>query len=162
MTTPERPLAMSTGPYRLDDDTWLDPPTSIDGRARPGAPQESAAFWAALDRDVLLLPQCDACGRFTYFPGGGCQWCGGTVHDAPVDGRGVVNTWTLSLLEFGPGMEVPYVTALVNPLCEPGLQIMTNLVRCRVSDIRIGMAVRPWIVHGSSRSLLLYEPDSDA
>jgi uncharacterized protein len=76
-----------------------------------------------------------------------------------VDARATVNTWTLSLLEFGPGLETPYVVAIVNPNCEPGIQLMTNLVRCRVSDIRIGMPVKPLIVRDADRALLFYEPD---
>jgi uncharacterized OB-fold protein len=162
MTDTTRPRATSAGPFRFEDDTWLDVPTTIAHRARPGAPAESAPFWDALKDDVIRLQRCVVCRRYTHYPAGGCQWCGGAVEYEQVDGAATVNTWTMCFVEFGPGMETPYVTAIVNPDCEPGLQIMTNLVNVRVSDIRIGMQVRPRIVHDESRALLLYEPSAPA
>jgi uncharacterized OB-fold protein len=155
----DRPRAIESDPYRFEDDTWLAPPTSIEGRARPGNPQHSAAFWDGLVEDRIVFQRCTACRRYTHYPVGACEWCGDSTEPAEVDGRAVVNTWTLALLEFGPGMETPYVTAIVNPDCEPGIQLMTNLVNVRVADIRIGMRVRPLIVHDADRALLLYEPE---
>jgi uncharacterized OB-fold protein len=144
----DRPLEITADPYRFQDDTYIDVPSSIEGRARPGAPQESREHWEGLTRDEVLLQRCDLCSRYTHYPIGGCQWCGGSLHYEKVDARATINTWTLSLLEFGPGLETPYLVAIVNPLCEPGIHLMTNLVRCRVSTIRIGMPVRPLIVPG--------------
>jgi uncharacterized OB-fold protein len=157
--TLSRPLEVLTDPYRFEDDTWIDVPSSISGRARPGAPQESAEHWAGLMRDEILFQRCERCSRYTHYPVGGCQWCGGPVHFEQVDGRATINTWTLSLLEFGPGMETPYLVAIVNPDCERDIQLMTSLVRCRVSDVRIGMAVTPLIVRDTDRALLFYEPE---
>jgi uncharacterized protein len=158
----ERPDGVSAGPYRLEDDTWLAPPSSIERRARPGNPQESAAFWSGLVEDRIVFQRCVSCRRYTHYPVGGCQWCGGVTEPDEVDGLATLNTWTLALLEFGPGMETPYVTAIVNPDCEPEIQLMTNLVNVRVCDIRIGMRVRPLIVHDSTRALLLYQPEAGA
>ena len=153
-----RPRESQQGPYRFEADTWIDVPASIDGRARPGNPQESSQHWDGLREGRVMLQRCGSCHRYTHYPVGGCQWCGGPLHFEEVDGAATVNTWTLSLLEFGPGMETPYLVAIVNPDCEPGLQLMTNLVRCRVGDVRIGMRVRPLFFHGNDRSLLFFEP----
>jgi uncharacterized OB-fold protein len=149
---------VATDPYRLDDATWLPVPTSIDERARPAAPQESAPFWDGLREGVVRFQSCGRCGRRTHYPIGGCQWCGGPVTFVNVDATATINTWTLSLLEFAPGMETPYVTAIVNPLVEPGIQLMTNIVGCRVDEIRIGMTVHPYIEHGRHASLLFFTP----
>jgi uncharacterized protein len=159
MTDSVRPREITPGPYRFEDPTWIDVPTSIAGRSRPGAPQESREFWEGLHKGEIRFQRCSDCRRYTHYPVGGCEWCGGPLVYEEVDGRATVNTWTLSLLEFGPGMETPYLVAIVNPTCEPGIQLMTSLVRCRVEDIRIGMAVKPLIVHDDDRSLLFYEPD---
>ena len=154
----DRPRTVTPDPYHFEDDTWLDLPSSIAGRSRPGNPQECDPFWEALKQDKVALQRCDICHRYTYYPTGGCQWCGGPLRYEDVDVTATVNTWTMSMLEFGPGLETPYVVAIVNPECEPGLQVMTNLVNCRVSDIRIGMRVKPLIVHDEDRALLFYEP----
>ena len=159
MTEGQRPRATSAHPYRFEDKTWIDIPSLIDDRARPGAPEESVEFWEALKHDTIRFQRCVGCRRYTHYPIGGCQWCGGELRYEEVDGRATVNTWTLSLLAFGPGMETPYLVAIVNPVCEPELQLMTNLVRCRVCDIRIDMPVKPLIVHDDKRALLFYEPD---
>ncbi|MBV9662105.1 MAG: OB-fold domain-containing protein [Acidimicrobiales bacterium] len=159
MTDVTRPREISVDPYRLEDDTWIDLPSSIEGRSRPGAPQESEQFWQSLRDGEVSFQRCTECRRYTHYPVGGCQWCGGPLRYEVVDGRATVNTWTLCLLEFGPGMETPYLAAIVNPVCEPELQLMTNLVRCRVSDVRIGMTVKPVIFNDDQRALLFYEPE---
>lgn len=158
MSSPDLPRAFHVDPFRLEADLWIDVPHSIDERSRPGHPQETASFWQGLRDDEIRFHRCGSCQRYSHYPVGGCQWCGGHVDFVKVDGLATVNTWTLSLLAFGPGMETPYITAIVNPHCEPGIQLMTNLVRCNVSDIRIGMEVQPLIFHGSDTSLLFYEP----
>ena len=154
------PRQVETGPFRFEHDEWIDLPSSIDDRARPGDPKESLPYWDALQEDRVVLQRCLDCRRYTYFPVGGCQWCGGEVGYEDVDLTGTVNTWTYSLLEFGPGMETPYLVVIVNPDCEPELQIMSNLVRSRVSDMRIGMRVKPFVVHGTDRSLLFFAPEA--
>ena len=157
--TVDRPRKIILEPYRFEDDTWIDIPHSIADRSRPGLPQESEHYWQGLRSGNIQFQRCTVCRRYTHYPTGGCQWCGGPLLYEEVDARATVNTWTLSLLQFGPGMETPYLTAIVNPLCEPELQVMTNLVRCRVSDVRLGMPVKPLIVSDENRSLLFYEPE---
>jgi uncharacterized OB-fold protein len=151
--------AVETSPFRLDDPTWIGLPASVDERAIAAAPVESAPYWDGLVEGIVRFQRCTSCRRYTHSPIGGCQWCGGPVVYEQVDPRGTVSTWTLAFLEFGPGMEPPYVTAIVSPDVEPELQLMTNLVNVRVSDIRIGMAVVPKIMHGEDRALLFFEPD---
>ena len=152
------PRAIAQDPYRFEDDTWLEVPKRIAERARPAHPTESATFWNGLREGVIRFDRCLACRRYTHFPVGGCQWCGGAVEAAVVDGHATVNTFAPSYLEFGPGMPSPYCMAIVNPDCEPGLQLMTNLVGCRISDIRIGMPVSPLIVRDGDRALLFHQP----
>lgn len=156
------PREVGVDPYKFDDPTWLPVPESLKGRAKPGDPKESKPFWEGLDRDTVLLQRCADCRRYTHYPAGGCQWCGGMVDFEEVDGLATVNTFSPCYLEFGPGNEPPYVVAIVNPDCQPELQVMTNLVNCRISDVRIGMRVQPRIVHDEDLSLLFYEPLTDS
>ncbi|MBO0728454.1 MAG: OB-fold domain-containing protein [Acidimicrobiaceae bacterium] len=152
------PRAVGTDPYRFDDPTWLAAPATLAGRARPGQPKESAPFWEGLRNGRVLFQRCSACRRYTYYPAVACQWCGGEVAYEEVDGLATVNTFAPCYLEFGPGNVPPYVVAIVNPNCEPDLQVMTNLVNCRIADIRIGMPVQPRIVVDADYAMLLYEP----
>jgi uncharacterized OB-fold protein len=152
------PRVVEVGPYRFEDDSWIGMPQSLDERARAALPTESATFWRALEEGVVQFQRCRACNRYTFFPAGGCQWCGGDLVYETVDARATLNTWTLSMLGFGPGMETPYITAIVNPDVEPELQVMTNLVNVRVCDIRIGMPLVPRVVARRDGALLFYEP----
>lgn len=155
------PNKVELHPYRVEDETWIALPSSIDGRAQPVLDPENAPFWNGLREEHVVFQRCTACRRYTHFPVGGCQWCGGPVVAEAVpaeDCVGTINTFTVCYLDFGPGMETPYVAAIVNPRCEPEIQLMTNLVNCRVADLREGLNVRPVFAHGTERALLFYEP----
>ena len=154
------PLKVEVGPVRVEDDQFLPVPESLAGRAHPAIEPESQAFFEGLAENRLVLQLCGDCGRYTHFPVGGCMWCGSNViRPAEVDGCGNLYTFTVCYLSFGPGMEPPYVVAFVELDCQPGLQIMSNIVGCRISDLRIGMRLRPRFAHEGDLSVLLYEPD---
>lgn len=156
------PRAVNQGPYRFDDDTWLEVPTQIADRARPVRPTESAGFWAGLGRGQILFDRCVECRRYTHYPVGHCQWCGNSVDPEEVSGHATVNTFAPCYMDFAPGMPVPYCVAIVNPLCEPGIQLMTNIVNCRISEVWIGMPVVPVIVRDGDTALLFYQPTRTA
>lgn len=106
----------------------------------------------------MWLQRCDSCRRYSYPPSVACSRCGGGVTYEAIDGAATLSTWSLSYVDFGPGLEVPYVLAIVAPDVEPDLQVMTNLVNVRVGALRIAMAVEPLILHHRERSLLFYQP----
>ncbi|HVW41420.1 MAG TPA: OB-fold domain-containing protein, partial [Amycolatopsis sp.] len=142
-----RPRMALTGPLRVEDPAYLDVPDSIAERSRPAITPETAAFWRGLTEEKVVLDRCTVCSRWTHTPVGSCAWCGGPVEPAEIDGRARVNTFTVCYLEFGPGLVAPYVAALVNPLVEPSLQITTNIVGCRIDEIRCDLEVVPVFVH---------------
>jgi hypothetical protein len=120
---------------------------------------ESEPFWEGLSRGEIVLLRCRSCNRWTYLATPGCPWCGSpdVAHEA-VDGHGELYTFTVCYVEFGPGMETPYVVGVVSPTCEPDLRIVTNVVGCRVSDVRVGSAMAPVIVPTDVGHLLFYRP----
>lgn len=157
---PEMPT-VEQDPFRIEDDTWIGMPSSVEDRGAPALDPESSPFWEGLRSSEIVFQRCTSCRRYTHFPVGGCQWCGGQVVFETVpnaDMVATVDTFAACYLEFGPGMEVPYLAAIVNPACEPEIHLMTNLVNVRICDVRAGMRVRPRFVHGAERSLLFYEP----
>jgi uncharacterized OB-fold protein len=154
------PLRVKVDPVRVEDDDYLAVPDTLADRAHPAVEPESQAFFDGLAEDHVVLQRCGECDRYTHFPVGGCMWCGSdAIQPAEVDGRGNLYTFTVCYLSFGPGLEPPYVVAFVELDCQPGLQIMSNVVGCRISDIRIGMRLRPRFVHDGDLSVVLYEPD---
>jgi len=156
--TPDR----VTLPPRVDDDFQLLVPARIAERAVPQPSPESEAYWAGLSRNELVLDRCSACKRYSHYPTGGCSWCGaaGTV-PAVVSATGTVYSFTVSQLEFGPGMLSPYVVVAVEPDCQPGVKLLGNLVGCRIRDAVIGLPVRGVFTHDGDRSLLFWEPTGD-
>lgn len=144
----------------MDDTQFLAVPETLAGRAHPSIEPETAAYFTALADGRIVLQRCTRCSRFTHFPVGGCVWCGHEdTADTEVDGRGSLYSFTVCYLSFGPGLEPPYVVAYVELDCQPGLQVMSNIVGCRIDEIRIGMRLRPRFVHDGDLSVVLYEPE---
>jgi hypothetical protein len=50
------PRQMEVGPFRFEHDGWIDVPSSIDHRARPGDPKESLPYWEALKDERIPAP----------------------------------------------------------------------------------------------------------
>jgi uncharacterized OB-fold protein len=120
---------------------------------------ESEPFWDGLARGEIVLLHCRDCSRWTYLAGPGCQWCGSPeVVPEAVDGHGVLYSFTVCYVEYGPGLEPPYVVGIVAPDCEPEVRIVTNVVGCRVRDVRIDDAMTPVIVPTDVGHLLFYRP----
>jgi uncharacterized OB-fold protein len=152
------PRVMAVEPLRLEDDRYVAAPERLTGRSRPVATPETAAFWGGLRDGRLILQRCHACGRYTHPPVGGCQWCGGPTVPSEVPADATVNTFAICYLQFGEGLDTPYIGAIVNPLVEPELQIATNIVNCRISDVRCALPVSPAFVTDGELTLLFYTP----
>ena len=59
-----------------------------------------------------------------------------------MSGRGVVHTYTVNHQPWYPGLDPPYVVAIVALPEQEGLRLTTNIVGCAPDDVRIGMPVR--------------------
>jgi uncharacterized OB-fold protein len=100
-------------------------------------------YWDAAQRGELHLQKCAECGSFNSYA---TRWC--TTCLSPdtvwtkVSGRGTVESFSIVYMPPAPAFaaDVPYVIAIIR-LTEQA-QVMTNIVNCRVDDVRIGMAVR--------------------
>jgi hypothetical protein len=58
-----------------------------------------------------------------------------------VSGRGSVYTFTVNQRAWSPGLEVPYVIAIVALEEQADLRLMTNIVGCPADEVVIGMPV---------------------
>jgi hypothetical protein len=102
-------------------------------------------YWEGAARGELVLPRCDACRRWVWYPDGACRWCGGTAHTwTPVSGRGRLFSWSVVHRAFIPQLAnlVPFVTALVAIDEDSAVRLPTYLVDCAPEALRMEMPVR--------------------
>ena len=103
---------------------------------------DTEAFWDALAAGRWVVPHCDACGEFFWYPRRLCPLCGvwDRVSYPDASGRGTI--YSFSILRKGPGPfrdRAPYVLAYVE--LEEGPRLMTNVVAADVESLRIGQPV---------------------
>ena len=108
----------------------------------PYASWESRAYWEGCGRGELVLQRCNDCGVVQHKPRGVCASClSGDVEHFVASGRGEVHTFTVTNQNQAPAFRdaCPYVLAYVE-LVE-GPRLLTNIVGCDPSEVRIGLAV---------------------
>jgi uncharacterized OB-fold protein len=101
-------------------------------------------FWEGAGRGELVIPRCDTCGRYTWYPRTRCRRCKGEGFTWTVmSGRGRLFSWTVVRHSFIPQFAglVPLVPALVALAEDPGVRVVTRMVDCAPSDLRIDMPV---------------------
>ena len=146
-----------------DPGTWLAPPAGPWLGPIPEADIDSAPFWDGLRRHELRILRCGECRTWVHPPQASCPRClslGLAVE--PVSGRGTVYSFTVANREFSPGIQPPYVVALVDLEEQETLRIVTNLVNVAIGDVHIGMPVRVLFsdleLDGEHATLAFFEP----
>jgi uncharacterized OB-fold protein len=76
-------------------------------------------------------------------------------------GRAVVHTYTVNHQPWYPGLDPPYVVAIVALPEQEGLRLTTNIVGCTPADVRIGLPVRVNFERYDDVWLPMFEPDPD-
>ena len=108
----------------------------------PVADWETRAYWEGAARGELVLQRCRACGAVQHRPRALCVSCfAGEISHFVASGRGRVHTFTVTRQNQAPGFAkaCPYVLAYVE--LEEGPRLLTNVVGCEPSELRIGMPV---------------------
>lgn len=112
-------------------------------RALPQVDDENRDFWTGGAEGELRIQHCQDCGTWNHPPRPFCPKClSENVKNDPASGLATIETYTLNYRAWGPGMEVPYVIAVVVLDEQPGLRMTTNIVGMPPEDVRIGMRVR--------------------
>jgi len=115
---------------------------SAEAPARP-LPQisaEMAPFFEAARRQQLVVQRCRGCGTFRFPARDRCSTCLGREAEwVPVSGRGTVFSFAVMHQVYHPGFaaEVPYAVVLV--ALDEGPRMVSNVVGCPPSELRVGM-----------------------
>ena len=128
--------AASTSPSQADGG----PPKPA--RLVPVPDPTTEPFWEATRERRLLAQQCGDCEHWVFYPRPVCPNCGSrALRWKQLSGRGTVYTFSVIHRPAHPGMApiVPYVVALVD--LDEGIRMMSNVVDCPPSEVRIGMRV---------------------
>ena len=100
-------------------------------------------FWTGGRDGELRIVRCNDCGYYIHPPSPRCPQClSDDVAPHAVSGRGSVYTFTVNQRAWSPGLEVPYVIAIVALDEQADLRLMTNIVGCAADEVAIGMAVQ--------------------
>jgi uncharacterized protein len=107
----------------------------------PAPSPETAPFWEATKRDVLLVPRCDACGATFWYPRFFCPFCHAkNISWLEASGKGTIYSFTVSMRGWGDWAEVtPYVVAYVE--LDEGPRMLTNIVECDPDELEVGQRV---------------------
>jgi len=102
-------------------------------RPLPVPDEDSASFWAAAADHVLTLARCSECATLTLPPEPVCGHCGSTDREVtfePVDGAGVIRSWTVVRQALLPGFDedLPFVLVDVELDAQPDLRLIGRLL----------------------------------
>lgn len=131
-----------------------------DEKPTPIPSPETATYWEGCAKGELRIQHCTACGNHQFFPRLLCSSClSPDLEWVVASGRGSVASFTIVRRAIGPFAEdVPYVVALIR-LAE-GPQMMSNVVGCDPSEVRVGAAVHvDFVARSDSISLPVFRLD---
>lgn len=112
------------------------------GRPLPAVTATNRPYWTSGAEGVWRLQRCPKCERLIHPPTLRCQFDHATPEWVTLSGRATVESWTVNNHPFFPGIPTPYVIAFVNPVEDPRVRVLTNLVDVEPDSVFCGMPVR--------------------
>ncbi len=112
-------------------------------RPLPVPDAATGPYWEAARGERLVIPRCDDCGHYHFYPRTLCPQCSSPrLTWTQVSGAGAVYSFTIIHRAPSPAFAtaVPYVVAAVK-LAE-GPHLMSNIVGIAPDAVRIGMPVK--------------------
>lgn len=115
-------------------------------------------FWRGGAEGQLLILRCGDCGLYIHPYAGRCPRCEShLVAPQPVSGRATVVGFTINVQPWDPGVEVPFVIALVELEEQADIRLMTNLPRCNIEEVEVGMPVQVYFEQQDDFYIPLFE-----
>jgi uncharacterized OB-fold protein len=131
-------------------------------RKLPKLTPETQFFWTSGADGKLRIQRCNDCRHYQHPPFPRCAVCGSeNVTPAAVSGRGRVATYTINYEPWYPGLEVPFVFAVIELDEQPQLYVFSS-VDVPVTEARIGIPVSVYFEHHEDVWLPLFRPEPAA
>ena len=108
-------------------------------RPQPTPDAATGPYWAAAHEGRLVMPRCDDCGKYHFYPHPLCPFCSSAkLVWTPVSGR--ASLYSFSIVHRAPSKafagEVPYVVAVVQ--LEEGPRMYSNVVGVPNDAVKVG------------------------
>ena len=117
--------------------------TEVPFRILPRVSDRNRHYWTGGRDGELRFQRCNACKYFIHPPGVLCPKCHSKdLGVEAVSGRGEVHTFSINYQAWMPGLEPPFVLAVVRLPEQVDLRITTNIVNCAPDDVTFGMPVQ--------------------
>jgi len=130
-------------------------------RALPPMRSFSAPFWEATREKRLMLQYDRAVDAYQFYPRPASIYTGRRrdLEWREVSGKGEVFSYTIARRARPPFRDhEPFFIAMVT--LDEGVNLMSNVIRCPLEEMRVGLRVRPWwLALSDGRHLPLFEPD---
>lgn len=125
--------------------------TEVPFRILPRVTDRNRHYWQGGRDGELRFQRCNACKYFIHPPAVLCPKCHSKdLGVEAVSGRAEVLTFSINHQAWMPGLETPFVLAVVRFPEQDDLRVTTNIVNCAPEDVTFGMAVQ-----------VLFEPHAD-
>lgn len=134
-------------------------------RPLPTPDAATAPYWQAAREHRFVLPRCNDCDKFHFYPRALCPFCASAnLVWTPVSGCGSVYSFTV--VHRAPSAafaaEAPYAVAVI--ALDEGPHLMSGIVNCALDSVRIGLRVkvafRDFAEDGESVGLPFFEPQA--
>ncbi len=114
-----------------------------------------AVFRSALANNEIVLPRCEDCGQYHFFPRVLCPHCHGTsISWHPASGRGRVHTTTV--VRQKPEQGGDYNVCIVE--LEEGVRMMSRVEGIAPGDVAIDLAVTAFVGEAEGAPAVLFRP----
>ena len=133
-------------------------------RIMPALSDRNKHFWQGGKDGELRFQRCNQCKYYLHPPGVICPKCWSKdIGIEAVSGRAEVLTFSVNEQPWMPGLEPPFVLAIVGLPEQDGLRLTTNIVNIDPYQVTIGMPVQvTFEAHPDDEVWLpLFEPVSE-
>lgn len=107
--------------------------------------ERTAPFFAGASRGELVIPRCDSCEAWCWYPATTCSRCSSELFTwTAVSGRGRLYSWAVVRRAFLPAFadKVPFVSALVSLEEDVAVRIVSYVVDCDPAALVAGQPVQ--------------------
>jgi uncharacterized OB-fold protein len=123
--------------------TTSDPEAAKPFRLLPELTDDNRHYWTGGEHGELRFLRCADCGYWIHPPAPRCPKClSKNVKVEAASGDGVIHAFTVNHQPWYPGLDPPYVIAIVSLPEQDGLRVTTGIVGSESDDVRVGLPVR--------------------